>query len=153
MYDSYYINFISAVPRSLLEELAHAALEAEAVQQIQKVCMGSTMASWPGLLLKPIRQWGCRLMLVWLVDRMKGPIDMWGEGAKSMANEPCLWMPIQVCDQYVNFVSLEDDLFCLSLGNKESISYYALNNPQAKVRMPRGGPRLRRTIILMGCQG
>jgi hypothetical protein len=27
------------VPRSLLEELAHAALEAEAVQQIQKVCV------------------------------------------------------------------------------------------------------------------
>jgi hypothetical protein len=33
----------------------------------------------------------------------------------------------------VNFISLEDDLFCLSLGNKESISYFALNNPQAKV--------------------
>jgi hypothetical protein len=39
LYDSNYINFISAVPRSLLEELAHAALEAEAVQQIQKVCV------------------------------------------------------------------------------------------------------------------
>eukprot|EP00124_Ichthyophonus_hoferi_P003822 Ihof_evm2s360 gene=Ihof_evmTU2s360 len=73
LYETYYINFITAVPRSLLEDLANAALEADVVAQISKVY-----------------------------------------------------------DQHINFISLEEDLFCVRPLNKESISYYALNNPRAK---------------------
>eukprot|EP00123_Amoebidium_parasiticum_P009040 comp19184_c0_seq1/m.21889 comp19184_c0_seq1/g.21889 ORF comp19184_c0_seq1/g.21889 comp19184_c0_seq1/m.21889 type:complete len:621 (-) comp19184_c0_seq1:329-2191(-) len=73
LYESYYINFITAVPRSLLEDLATAALEADAVAHVSKVC-----------------------------------------------------------DQYSNFVSLEDDLFVCRLTNRDSISFYALNNPRAR---------------------
>ena len=37
-----------------------------------------------------------------------------------------LWS--QVFDQYLNFISLEDDMFCLQHKNSEAISYYGKNN-------------------------
>lgn len=37
LYDKYYFNFISAIPRPLLEEVAKASLEADCVAQIGRV--------------------------------------------------------------------------------------------------------------------
>ncbi len=70
LYESYYLNFISPVPRSLLEEIAQAAIAANCVSSIQKVF-----------------------------------------------------------DQYLNFISLDDEIFCLRHQNKELISFYC--NQQA----------------------
>ncbi|XP_039597198.1 sec1 family domain-containing protein 1 isoform X2 [Polypterus senegalus] len=68
LYESYYLNFISAISRSKLEDIASAALGANAVTQITKVF-----------------------------------------------------------DQYLNFITLEDDMFVLCNQNKELISYHAIN--------------------------
>ncbi|XP_051941272.1 sec1 family domain-containing protein 1 [Hippocampus zosterae] len=68
LYESYYLNFISAISRSKLEDIAGAALAANAVSHIAKVY-----------------------------------------------------------DQYLNFITLEDDLFVLCHQNKELISYHAIN--------------------------
>ncbi|XP_061531379.1 sec1 family domain-containing protein 1 [Phycodurus eques] len=68
LYESYYLNFISAISRSKLEDVAGAALAANAVGQIAKVY-----------------------------------------------------------DQYLNFITLEDDMFILCHQNKELISYHAIN--------------------------
>uniref|UniRef100_A0A8C4TAB0 Sec1 family domain containing 1 n=1 Tax=Erpetoichthys calabaricus TaxID=27687 RepID=A0A8C4TAB0_ERPCA len=70
LYESYYLNFISAISRSKLEDIASAALGANAVTQITKVF-----------------------------------------------------------DQYLNFITLEDDMFVLCNQNKELISYHAINKP------------------------
>lgn len=37
MYDMYYLNFISPIPRELLEMVASAAVESNSTQQIAKV--------------------------------------------------------------------------------------------------------------------
>uniref|UniRef100_A0A673CG34 Sec1 family domain-containing protein 1 n=1 Tax=Sphaeramia orbicularis TaxID=375764 RepID=A0A673CG34_9TELE len=68
LYESYYLNFISAISRSKLEDIASAALAANAVSQVTKVY-----------------------------------------------------------DQYLNFITLEDDMFILCHQNKELISYHAIN--------------------------
>uniref|UniRef100_A0A6Q2XXC1 Sec1 family domain-containing protein 1 n=1 Tax=Esox lucius TaxID=8010 RepID=A0A6Q2XXC1_ESOLU len=70
LYESYYLNFISAISRSKLEDIASAALSANAVSQVTKVF-----------------------------------------------------------DQYLNFITLEDDMFILCNQNKELISYHAINKP------------------------
>ncbi|KAG1972651.1 sec1 family domain-containing protein 1 isoform d [Pimephales promelas] len=70
LYESYYLNFISAISRSKLEDIASAALTANAVNQVTKVF-----------------------------------------------------------DQYLNFITLEDDMFILCNQNKEHISYHAINKP------------------------
>lgn len=62
LYESYYLNFITPIPRSLLEDIAQAAIAANCVQQINKVF-----------------------------------------------------------DQYLNFISLDDELFCLRHQNRENI--------------------------------
>jgi hypothetical protein len=72
LYDKYYLNFVSAIPRPLLEDLAKASLEANCVAQIGRVY-----------------------------------------------------------DQYLNFISLEDDFFILRNQNLREISYYALNRADA----------------------
>eukprot|EP01137_Pigoraptor_chileana_P023083 Opistho-2@88819 len=73
LYDSFYLNFISHIPRSMLEELASAAVEADVASLITKVH-----------------------------------------------------------DQHLNFVSLEPDLFILRNQERDNISFFALNNPEAK---------------------
>ncbi|XP_069065158.1 sec1 family domain-containing protein 1 [Pleurodeles waltl] len=70
LYEAYYLNFISAISRSKLEDIASAALASSAVTQVAKVF-----------------------------------------------------------DQYLNFITLEDDMFVLCNQNKELISYRALNRP------------------------
>ncbi|XP_045143587.1 sec1 family domain-containing protein 1 [Echinops telfairi] len=70
LYESYYLNFISAISRSKLEDIANAALAASAVAQVAKVF-----------------------------------------------------------DQYLNFITLEDDMFILCNQNKELVSYRAINRP------------------------
>ncbi|MEQ2219603.1 hypothetical protein XENOCAPTIV_020695, partial [Xenoophorus captivus] len=40
LYESYYLNFISAISRSKLEDIASAALTANAVSQVTKVTLG-----------------------------------------------------------------------------------------------------------------
>ncbi|MGH0176643.1 UNVERIFIED_CONTAM: hypothetical protein FKN15_073409 [Acipenser sinensis] len=65
LYESYYLNFISAISRSKLEDIASAALGANAVNQVTKVF-----------------------------------------------------------DQYLNFITLEDDMFVLCNQNKELVSYH-----------------------------
>ena len=44
LYDKYYLNFTTAIPRDLLEELAKASLEASCVPQIAKV--GQEKGHW-----------------------------------------------------------------------------------------------------------
>eukprot|EP00794_Sanderia_malayensis_P019795 gene19795-21736_t len=73
LYESYYFNFISAISRHRLEDLATSALQNNCVSQINKVF-----------------------------------------------------------DQYLNFISLEEDLFTVKHYDRDSISYYALNRPDAK---------------------
>ncbi|KAM6913087.1 sec1 family domain-containing protein 1 [Xenentodon cancila] len=68
LYESYYLNFISAISRSKLEDIASAALAANVVSHVTKVF-----------------------------------------------------------DQYLNFITLEDDMFILCHQNKELISYHAIN--------------------------
>lgn len=65
LYENYFLNFISPIPRSLLEEIAQAAIQSNSVTLVSKVF-----------------------------------------------------------DQYLNFISLDDELFCLKHHNRESISYY-----------------------------
>uniref|UniRef100_A0AAZ3RAV7 Sec1 family domain-containing protein 1 n=1 Tax=Oncorhynchus tshawytscha TaxID=74940 RepID=A0AAZ3RAV7_ONCTS len=76
LYESYYLNFISAISRSKLEDIASAALSANAVTQVTKVF-----------------------------------------------------------DQYLNFITLEDDMFILCNQNKELISYHGA---VPIIRCPRG---------------
>ncbi|KAH9518701.1 Sec1 domain containing protein 1 [Bulinus truncatus] len=73
LYESYYLNFISAISRQKLEDIAQAALQANAVQQVSKVF-----------------------------------------------------------DQYLNFISLENELFTLRHQDRDSISYYAINKGDVK---------------------
>ncbi|XP_029454859.1 sec1 family domain-containing protein 1 isoform X2 [Rhinatrema bivittatum] len=68
LYENYYLNFISAISRSKLEDIANAALGASAVSQVAKVF-----------------------------------------------------------DQYLNFITLEDDMFILCNQNTELVSYRAVN--------------------------
>ncbi|XP_045174268.1 sec1 family domain-containing protein 1-like [Mercenaria mercenaria] len=73
LYESYYLNFISAIPRQKLEDLAGAAINSNSVPQVSKVF-----------------------------------------------------------DQYLNFISLEDDMFTLRHQDRESISYYSINRGDVK---------------------
>ncbi|XP_048586451.1 sec1 family domain-containing protein 1 [Nematostella vectensis] len=73
LYESYYLNFITAISRHRLEELATVALQTNCVNQISKVY-----------------------------------------------------------DQYLNFISLEDEMFTTRFQERDAISYYALNRPDAK---------------------
>lgn len=73
LYESYYLNFISAISRQKLEDIAQAALQSNAVQQVCKVF-----------------------------------------------------------DQYLNFISLENELFTLRHQDRDSISYYAINKGDVK---------------------
>lgn len=41
MYESFYLNFISAIPRHRLEDLALASIQANSVSSISKVSMGN----------------------------------------------------------------------------------------------------------------
>ncbi|EHB05342.1 Sec1 family domain-containing protein 1 [Heterocephalus glaber] len=70
LYESHYLNFISAISRSKLEDIANAALAASAITRVAKVF-----------------------------------------------------------DQYLNFITLEDDMFVLCNQNKELVSYHAINRP------------------------
>ena len=73
LYESYYLNFISAISRQKLEDIAGAAVQSGSVQQVSKVV-----------------------------------------------------------DQYLNFISLEDNLFTLRHQDREPISYYAINRGDVK---------------------
>lgn len=73
LYEGYYLNFISAIPRQKLEDLASAAIHSNNIPQISKVF-----------------------------------------------------------DQYLNFISLEDDMFTLRHQDRESISYYSINRGDVK---------------------
>lgn len=73
LYETYYLNFISAISRQRLEEIASAAIHSNCVAQVSKVF-----------------------------------------------------------DQYLNFISLEDDMFTLRHQDRDSISYYALNKGDVK---------------------
>ncbi|XP_014208527.1 protein sly1 homolog isoform X2 [Copidosoma floridanum] len=73
LYDIYHFNFISPLPRSNMEDLAQAAIMANAVSSIHKLY-----------------------------------------------------------DQYLNFITLEDDLFIIRHQNSDIISYHALNRGEIK---------------------
>lgn len=73
LYESYYLNFISPVPRSLLEDIAQAAISANCVNSVQKVF-----------------------------------------------------------DQYLNFISLDDEIFALRHQSKDLISFYSMNKGDVK---------------------
>lgn len=90
LYDFYHLNFISAVSRQKLEDLALAALEANVVMNIHKVLI---------IILSD----NCTIL----------------ESENEIFN--CYF---QVFDQYLNFISLEDDLFILRNQDTESISYF-----------------------------
>ncbi|XP_065660731.1 sec1 family domain-containing protein 1 isoform X2 [Hydra vulgaris] len=44
----------------------------------------------------------------------------------------CVELVAKVVDQYMNFISLEEDFFTVKYHDRQSISYYAMNNPEAK---------------------
>ena len=90
LYESYYLNYISPIPRSLLEEVAQASISANCVSQISKV----------------------RRILT--VDKIDSEIIFIYFAIKQK----------KVFDQYLNFISLDDELFCLRHQHRESISYY-----------------------------
>ena len=73
LYENYFLNFISAIPRQKLEDIANATIQHGCVGQVSKVF-----------------------------------------------------------DQYLNFISLEDDMFTLRHQDRESISYYAINKGDVK---------------------
>ncbi|XP_074640087.1 sec1 family domain-containing protein 1-like [Tubulanus polymorphus] len=73
LYESYYLNFISAISRQKLEDIASAAIQCNAVTMVSKVF-----------------------------------------------------------DQYLNFISLEDDMFVLRHQNSDEISYYTMNKGDVK---------------------
>ncbi|XP_014671139.1 PREDICTED: sec1 family domain-containing protein 1-like [Priapulus caudatus] len=73
LYESFYLNFISAISRQRLEELAGGVLQSNAVANISKVY-----------------------------------------------------------DQYLNFISLEDDLLLLRQQGRDAVSYYAINRGDVK---------------------
>ncbi|KAK6184523.1 hypothetical protein SNE40_006984 [Patella caerulea] len=73
LYESYYLNFISAISRQKLEDIASASIQYSCVAQVSKIY-----------------------------------------------------------DQYLNFISLEDDLFTLRHQDRDAISYYALNRGDVK---------------------
>lgn len=73
LYEGYHFNFISAIPRHKLEDLASAALLANAESYVTKVF-----------------------------------------------------------DQYLNFISLEDNMFLLRNQNRDAISYYSINKTAVK---------------------
>jgi hypothetical protein len=73
LYESYYLNFISAISRQKLEDIALAAIQSNVVSQVPKVF-----------------------------------------------------------DQYMNFITLEDDMFCLCQQNSEQLSYYSINKGDVK---------------------
>ncbi|XP_067654708.1 sec1 family domain-containing protein 1-like [Haliotis asinina] len=73
LYENYYFNFISAISRQRLEDIASTAIQSNTVTQVSKVF-----------------------------------------------------------DQYLNFISLEDNLFTLRHQDRDSISYYAINRGDVK---------------------
>lgn len=73
LYGSYYLNFISPISRTKLEELATVALQSNCNTKVSKIY-----------------------------------------------------------DQYLNFVSLEEDVFVLKHNDHDAISYYSLNRPGAQ---------------------
>ncbi|XP_077992869.1 sec1 family domain-containing protein 1-like [Glandiceps talaboti] len=73
LYESYYLNFISAVSRQRLEDLASAALQSNAVTHISKIF-----------------------------------------------------------DQYLNFITLEDDMYTIRHQDRSAISYYTINRGDVK---------------------
>ncbi|XP_050542304.1 sec1 family domain-containing protein 1 [Daktulosphaira vitifoliae] len=73
VYEKYYLNFISAISRQKLEDLASSALQTDNVNQVNRIF-----------------------------------------------------------DQYLNFISLEDELFVLNNQNNQAVSYYNLNRADAK---------------------
>ncbi|XP_064624116.1 sec1 family domain-containing protein 1-like [Lineus longissimus] len=73
MYESYFFNFISAISRQRLEDIANTSIQSNSVSMISKVF-----------------------------------------------------------DQYLNFISLEDDMFVLRHQNSDSISYYSINKGDVK---------------------
>lgn len=73
LYDGYYFNFISAIPRNKLEDLASTAVSANSEMYVTKVF-----------------------------------------------------------DQYLNFISLEDNMFLLQNQNRDAVSYYSINKTGVK---------------------
>ncbi|ESN94842.1 hypothetical protein HELRODRAFT_115024 [Helobdella robusta] len=73
LYESYYLNFISAITRQRLEDIALGAIQANVVGQVSKVF-----------------------------------------------------------DQYMNFITLEEDLFTLNTPQNDVISYYSINRGDVK---------------------
>ena len=102
LYSSFYFNFISPISRSLLEDLARAAVTANCVDQIAKVGeqSGSTC---------------------------------------SFCKNYFLFFPSQLYDQYLNFVSLEEDFFITRQLNTKELSYYGKKKRERKRVRERGG--------------
>lgn len=99
LYESYYLNFISAISRSKLEDIASAALGANAVTQVTKV------RCWTFLVYQMYSKWNL-LLILYLIALHS--------------------FSLQVFDQYLNFITLEDDMFVLCNQNKELISYHGM---------------------------
>ncbi|CAM4866718.1 unnamed protein product [Rotaria socialis] len=57
------------------------------------------------------------------------PDDLLGELATDALESNSQQAITKIYNQYLDFITLEDDLFCLRQAGKDSISYYALNHP------------------------
>ncbi|CAF2851193.1 unnamed protein product [Rotaria sp. Silwood2] len=58
------------------------------------------------------------------------PRDLLEDLATAVLESNCQQNITKIYDQYLDFITLEDDLFCLRQVGKDSISYYALNRPK-----------------------
>jgi hypothetical protein len=58
------------------------------------------------------------------------PRELLEDLATAAVEANCQQSITKVYDQYLDFITLEDDLFCLRQAGRDSISYYALNRPQ-----------------------
>lgn len=59
------------------------------------------------------------------------PRDGLEELARTAVEARCEAQVVRVVDQYINFISLEEELFIVRNQNTQDISYYALNRPDA----------------------
>lgn len=149
LYSNYYFNFITPISRSLLEDLAKAAVESNCVPQISKVSAADSCYK---------TKWDCEYKELYNGVTVPSPLlfvfilpcvlyvfisltvlftilfftrDYHLTLLKNFTIKGFItWASninfcfLQVFDQYLNFISLEEDLFVSRHNNTRELSYY-----------------------------
>lgn len=124
LYDVYHLNFISPISRQKLEDLASAAIAANCVANIHKV-----RNDWKMYCNRDINQ--SNVLINDLVFNLLEPhLNLHRIQKVILISLKSILTKIhkiefQVYDQYVNFITLEDDMFILKHQNSDSMSYYS----------------------------